>query len=139
MCTLKSMQLMATIVDLLSQLRSAKICYISSIGTHVLKSLDEASAQSEIPIEGSFYETIIQVFRNISLLIVQNKDNEKVIDNAISYIKDLNSIIEVPNFKRQTIDSVLSADIQKAIDYAQDENNSNLRDLLIKVKSKINV
>lgn len=136
MCTLRAMQLMVNVVDLLSQLRSAKLQYISNIGAHALTSM--VGIKSEYPVNRSFYETIIQTFRNIVLLIKENIDDEKVINNTVFYLKELNSIIKVPNYERQNIDKKFGEFIQEAIDCAQYKNNSELRDLLIECKSNFN-
>lgn len=136
MCTLKAMQLMVNIVELLSQLRSAKIHYISNVGTQSLKSID---GTPDTQIGNRFNEIVIQTFRNIVLLIKENKSDDTIIKNSINYISELLSIIDIPNFGRPNIESILNSDIQEAIDSAQYSNNSELRDLLISCKSKFNI
>ena len=101
-----------------------------------MKSID---GTPDTQIGNRFNEIVIQTFRNIVLLIKENKSDDTVIKNSINYTSELLSIIDIPNFGRPNIESILNSDIQEAIDSAQYSNNSELRDLLISCKSKFNI
>ena len=81
----------------------------------------------------------VNYVEKLNLLIKENKSDDTVIKNSINYTSELLSIIDIPNFGRPNIESILNSDIQEAIDSAQYSNNSELRDLLISCKSKFNI